>query len=69
MEELIIKKKDIENIGKKIMKEVYEYFNDGKDICTFINKNNIEEIRKEKDEIKKILLNFTLMILLKIILK
>ena len=35
------------------MKEVYEYFNDGKVTCIWVNKNNIEEFKKEKDEIKK----------------
>ena len=53
MADIIIKKKDVENFGKKVMKEVYKYFNDGEDICTFIKKDNVEEIKKEKDGIKK----------------
>lgn len=53
MEDIIIRKKDIEKFGKKVMKEVYKYLNDGKDTCIFVNKNNIEEIKKETDEINK----------------
>ena len=58
MADIIIKKKDVENFGKKVMKEVYKYLNDDDDefISIFINKKNIEEIEKEKDKIKKNLL-------------
>ena len=50
--------KDIEKLGRNLMKEVYKYFNDGKNIFILVNKNNIEEIKKEKDEIKKNLVKF-----------
>lgn len=54
MADIIIKKKDVENFGKKVMKEVYKYLNDDDEfISIFINKKNIEEIEKEKDKIKK----------------
>ena len=58
MADLIIKKKDIEKLGKDLMKTVYEYFNDGEDTFILINKNDIEEIEIEKDELKKNLVKF-----------
>ena len=46
MEDLIIRKKDIENLGRKLMKEVYKFLHD-EYILTF------EEMKVEKDKIKK----------------
>ena len=51
MEDLIIRKKDIENLGRKLMKEVYKFLHD-EYILTF------EEMRVEKDNLKKYLLKF-----------
>ena len=62
IQSIIIEKKDLENLGRKLMKEIYEYFNDGKNIIIFVNKDDDDEIKIEKDKLKKILLNFTLMI-------
>ena len=52
MEKLIIIKKDIENLGRKLMKEVYKFLHD-EYILTF------KEMKVEKDKLKKILLYFT----------
>ena len=49
-EEIIIKKKDLENLGRKVMKEVYEFLHD-ECILTF------EEMKVEKDNIEKYLVS------------
>ena len=53
MEEIIIRKKDLENLGRKLMKEVYKFLHDDY-ILTF------EEMKVEKDKIEKYLVNFYL---------
>ena len=53
MEDLIIRKSDVENFGRKVMKEVYEFLHD-EYILTF------EEMKVEKDKIEKYLVNFYL---------
>ena len=51
LEEITIKKKDIENFGKKVMKEVYEFLHD-KSTLSF------EEMKVEKDKLEKYLVHF-----------
>ena len=51
MEEIIIRKKDLENLGRKLMKEVYKFLHD-EYILTF------EEMKVEKDKIEKYLVKF-----------
>ena len=46
MEDLVIRKKDIEKLGRKLMKEVYKFLHD-EYILTF------EEMKVQKDKIKK----------------
>ena len=53
MADLVIRKKDIENFGRKIMKEVYKFLNDDY-ILTF------EEMKVEKNKLEKYLVNFYL---------
>ena len=53
MADLIIKKKDLENLGRKLMKEVYEFLHD-EYILYF------EEMKVQKDKIKKHLIFFYL---------
>ena len=48
---IIIKKSDVENLGKKLMKEVYEFLND-EYILSF------EKMKKEKDKLEKNLIDF-----------
>ena len=48
---LIIRKKDLENLGRKLMKEVYKFLHD-EYILSF------EEMKVEKDKIEKYLLEF-----------
>ena len=48
MAAVIIRKKDLNNLGRKLMKEVYEFLHD-EYILTF------EEMKVEKDELKKFL--------------
>ena len=48
MKELLIRKSDIENLGKKVMKEVYEFLHDE----YFLN---FEVIEVEKDKIERYL--------------
>ena len=48
MEDIIIKKKDLENLGRKLMKEIYEFLHD-EYILTF------EEMKVEKDKLEKYL--------------
>ena len=45
MADLVIRKKDIENLGKKTMKEVYEFLNDDNILTAFI------EMEKEKEKL------------------
>ena len=51
MEDLIIKKKDLENLGRKLMKEVYKFLHD-EYILSF------EEMKVEKDNLEKYLVKF-----------
>ena len=51
MEDLVIRKKDIEKLGRKLMKEVYKFLHD-EYILTF------EEMKVEKDKLEKYLLEF-----------
>ena len=51
MADLVIRKKDIENLGRKTMKEVYEFLNDDYILTTF------EEMKLEKERLKKNLVN------------
>ena len=53
MEEIIIRKSDVENLGRKLMKEVYRFLHD-EYILTF------EEMKVEKDKIEKYLVTFYL---------
>ena len=53
MADLVIRKKDIENLGRKLMKEVYEFLHDDY-ILTF------EEMKVEKNKLEKYLVNFYL---------
>ena len=48
---LIIRKKDLENLGRKLMKEVYKFLHD-EYILSF------EEMKVEKDKLEKYLLKF-----------
>ena len=50
-EHIIIKKSDVENLGKKLMKEVYEYLH-GEYTLSF------EDMKEEKDKIEKYLIQF-----------
>ena len=50
-EHIIIKKSDVENLGRKLMKEVYKFLHD-EYILTF------EEMKVEKDKIEKYLIKF-----------
>ena len=52
---IILKKSDIENLGKKLMKEVYEHLND--DYVGYLEEIKIK-IKKEKDELLKSLIKF-----------
>ena len=51
MADFIIRKKDLENLGRKLMKEVYKFLHD-EYILSF------EEMKVEKDKIEKYLLEF-----------
>ena len=51
MEEITIKKKDLENLGRKLMKEVYKFLHD-EYILSF------EEMKVEKNELEKYLIKF-----------
>ena len=51
MEDIIIRKKDLENFGRKLMKKVYKFLHD-EYILSF------EEMKVEKDKIEKYLLEF-----------
>lgn len=51
MEDIIIKKKDLENLGRKLMKEIYKFLHD-EYILTF------EEMKVEKDKLEKYLIEF-----------
>ena len=53
MEDLVIREKDIEKLGRKLMKEVYKFLHD-EYILTF------EEMKVQKDKIKKHLIFFYL---------
>ena len=53
MEDLIIKKSDVENLGRKLMKEVYVFFNRNYDYVI-----PCEDIKIEKDKFLKYLTNF-----------
>ena len=53
MEDLVIREKDIEQLGRKLMKEVYKFLHD-EYILTF------EEMKVQKDKIKKHLIFFYL---------
>ena len=59
MADLVIRKKDIENLGRKVMKEVYEFLHDDY-ILTF------EEMKVEKDKLERYLVNFYLRMIHKI---
>ena len=54
MADLVIRKKDIENLGRKTMKEVYEFLNDDYILKTF------EEMKVEQKKLKEYLVNFYL---------
>ena len=51
MTDLVIRKKDIENLGRKTMKEVYEFLNDDYILTTF------EEMKVEQKKLKEYLVN------------
>ena len=51
MEDLVIKKKDLENLGIKVMKEVYKFLHD-EYILSF------EKMKEEKDKLEKYLVKF-----------
>ena len=51
MADFIIRKKDLENLGRKLMKEVYEFLHD-EHILSF------EEMKVEKDKLEKYLIKF-----------
>ena len=53
MKELLIRKSDIENLGRKVMKEVYEFLHDDY-ILTF------EKMKIEKDKIEKYIVEYYL---------
>ena len=53
MTDLIIREKDIEKLGRKVMKKVYKFLHD-EYILTF------EEMKLEKNKIEKFLVNFYL---------
>ena len=48
---IIIKKSDIENLGKKLMKEVYEHLHDDFTLC-------FKGMKEEKDKLEKYLIKF-----------
>ena len=60
MTDLVIRKKDIENLGRKLMKEVYEFLNDDYILTTF------EEMKVEQKKLEKYLVNFYLRMIYKI---
>ena len=51
MEDIIIRKKDLENFGRKLMKKVYKFLHD-EYILSF------EEMKVEKDKLEKYLIKF-----------
>ena len=51
MADLVIRKKDIENLGRKTMKEVYEFLNDDYILKTF------EEMKVEQKKLKEYLVD------------
>ena len=52
MEDIIIKKKDLENLGRKLMKKVYKFFHYDYYI------NYFEDVKLEKDKLEKYLVEF-----------
>ena len=60
MEDLVIREKDIVNLGKKTMKEVYEFLNDDYILKTF------EEMKVEQKKLKEYLVNSYLRMIYKI---
>ena len=58
-EEIILRKKDIEKYGRKIIKKVYKFLHDNY-ILSF------EEMKVEKDKIEKYLVNYYLRMIYKI---
>ena len=60
MADLVIRKKDIENLGRKTMKEVYEFLNDDYILKTF------EEMKVEQKKLKEYLVNSYLRMIYKV---
>ena len=60
MTDLVIRKKDIENLGRKTMKEVYEFLNEDYFLTTF------EELKVEQKKLKEYLVNSYLRMIYKI---
>ena len=60
MADLVIRKKDIENLGRKTMKEVYEFLNDDYILKTF------EEMKVEQKKLKEYLVNLYLRMIYKV---
>ena len=59
MTDLVIRKKDIENLGRKTMKEVYKFLHDDYILTTF------EEMKVEQKKLEKYLVNFYLRMIYK----
>ena len=59
MADLVIRKKDIENLGRKVMKEVYKFLHDDH-ILTF------EEMKVEKNKLERYLVDYYLRMIHKI---
>ena len=60
MADLVIRKKDIENLGRKTMKEVYEFLNEDYFLTTF------EELKVEQKKLKEYLVNLYLRMIYKV---
>ena len=60
MADLVIRKKDIENLGRKTMKEVYEFLNEDYFLTTF------EELKVEQKKLKEYLVNSYLRMIYKV---
>ena len=59
MADLVIRKKDIENLGRKTMKEVYKFLHDDYILTTF------EEMKVEQKKLEKNLVNIYLQMIYK----
>ena len=52
MKQLVINEKDIEKLGRRLIKEAFELLNDEK-MIKILNDENVEEFIREKDKLNK----------------